>query len=100
MAKMRPPKVPDEPPHVLSDDEQQRLLRACEGSTFEDRRDQAILRVFMGTGARLAEVAGLRWTPGDPETHDVDLDVQTIHVLGQGASAPRSPHGRESREGG
>ena len=91
MAKMRPPKVPDEPPHVLSDDELHRLLATCDGTTFEDRRDAAILRVFIGTGARLAEVTGLRWTPGDPETQDVDLDAQTIHVLGKGRR-PRVVH--------
>lgn len=91
MAKMRPPRVPDTPPHVLNQDELRRLLATCDGTTFDDRRDTAILRVFIGTGARLAEVAGLHWTPGDPETQDVDLDAQTIHVLGKGRR-PRVVH--------
>ncbi|HSW41272.1 MAG TPA: tyrosine-type recombinase/integrase [Patescibacteria group bacterium] len=91
MAKMRPPKVPDVPPAVLTDDELRRLLATCAGTTFEDRRDQAIIRTFAGTGARLSEVTGLRWTPKDPETNDVDLDAATIHVLGKGRR-PRVAH--------
>ncbi len=42
MARMRPPKVPDQPVAVLSPDEQRRLLATCESRSFEDRRDAAI----------------------------------------------------------
>jgi site-specific recombinase XerC len=73
MARMRPPKVPEDPPAVLSDTELRGLLRAAEG----DRRDTALLRVFIDTGARLSEVAGL-WLA------DVDLDDGTLGVLGKG----------------
>ena len=44
MATMRPPHVPETPPNVYTDDEIHRLLAACEGRTFEDRRDMAIVR--------------------------------------------------------
>jgi site-specific recombinase XerD len=60
MAKMSPPHVPEEPVPVVGDDELRRLLKACEGTKFEDRRDAAILRTFIDTGCRLGEVAGLR----------------------------------------
>jgi site-specific recombinase XerD len=91
MLKMRPPKVPDVPPPVLTDDELRRLLAVCEGPDFDDRRDLAIIRTFYASGARLAEVTGLRWTPADHETNDVDLDAQTIAVLGKGRR-PRTAH--------
>ena len=56
MARMKPPHVPDEPPAVLRDDELRGLLATCErGTSFEDRRDAAIIRVFIDTGARRAE---------------------------------------------
>ncbi|MCH8809170.1 MAG: phage integrase N-terminal SAM-like domain-containing protein, partial [Proteobacteria bacterium] len=84
MAKMRPPRVPEEPPDVLKEDELRRLLDACSGTTFDDRRDAAILRVFYATGARLAEVAGLRWNPEDEEENDVGLDDGVLRVLGKG----------------
>ncbi len=84
MVKMRPPKIPDEPPAVLREDELKRLLAACSGPRFEDRRDEAIVRVFIASGARLAEIAGLRWTPDDDTTNDIDLDTATIRVMGKG----------------
>jgi hypothetical protein len=52
------------------------LLKACDGPEFEERRDAAIVRVFLDTGARLAEVAGIG-------LEDVDLDDQSIRVLGK-----------------
>ena len=35
------------PPPVLTDDELRRLLKSCEGRDFADRRDAAILRLFL-----------------------------------------------------
>jgi site-specific recombinase XerC len=84
MARMRPPRIPEDPPAVLTRAEQARLLAACEGSDFEARRDKAIVSVFLDTGARRAEVAGLRWTPDNELTNDVDLDGRAIRVLGKG----------------
>jgi site-specific recombinase XerD len=61
MGRMRPPRVPIQPVGVLSDDELRRLLATCSGNGFEDRRDAAIIRLFIDTGGRLAEVARLRY---------------------------------------
>jgi site-specific recombinase XerD len=84
MARMRPPKVPDTPPDVMRIDDLRRIVAAATGPSFEERRDEAILRLFIGTGARLAEIAGLRWTPADDTTNDVDLDQAVIRVTGKG----------------
>jgi len=84
MAKMKPPRVPEQPPEVLREDELKALLKTCEGKGFESRRDAAILRVFMDTGARLGEVAGIRWDVGDDENNDVDLDQGVLRLLGKG----------------
>ncbi len=80
MARMRPPKVPESPPPVLSDDELRALLAACEGTGFEERRDTAIIRILIDTGARVAELAGLT-TEGE---NIVDLDQGVMTVLGKG----------------
>ena len=77
LARMRPPKLADQPVPVLSDDELVRLLRTCVGKSFEERRDQAILRLFVDTGMRLAELTFLT-------LEDLDLDQQVAHVLGKG----------------
>ncbi len=85
MARMRPPKLPEAPPPVLREPELKALLATCEkGSDFADRRDAALLRVFIDTGARRAEIEGLRWTPTDDETNDVDLDMGVLRVIGKG----------------
>ena len=85
MKKMKPPRVPDQPPEILREEELKALLRTCEtGKDFESRRDHAILRVFIDTGARVAEVAGVRWDPDDDENNDLDLDQGLLRVLGKG----------------
>jgi site-specific recombinase XerD len=84
MARMHPPKIPETPPPVFREEELRALLDATKGSRFEDRRDEAILWLFIATGARLSEIAGLRWTPEDELTNDVDLDAQIIRVMGKG----------------
>jgi len=49
------------------------LRKACQGRSFADRRDAAILAVFEATGIRLSELAGIRHDLGDPERCDLDL---------------------------
>jgi site-specific recombinase XerD len=95
MARMRPPAVKMQPVAVLSDAQLRLLLATAERpDTFENRRDMAILRVFMDTGARRAEVVGLRWS-GDDD-NDVDLDNALIRVMGKGGRARVLPIGHKT----
>lgn len=85
MAKMKPPKIPEQPVPILREDDLRKLLAVVEKDpSFAGRRDTAIIRVFIDTGARLAEIAGLRWMPDDPETNDVDLEQLLLRVMGKG----------------
>jgi site-specific recombinase XerD len=77
MAGMRAPKVEADPVPVVDDDVLKRLLKARAGTTLNDRRDTAILRVFMDTGCRLSEVTDLR-------QGDVDNSLQKLTVRGKG----------------
>jgi site-specific recombinase XerD len=86
MAKMKPPKVPETPVPVLSEDSLRALLKTANGSTFEDRRDTAIMRLFMDTGLRLSELANLR-------LEDIDLDDQIAVVVGKGRRPRAVPFG-------
>jgi site-specific recombinase XerD len=43
-----------------------KLRKACRGNSFDKRRDGAIIAVFLATGIRLAELAGIRYHPDDP----------------------------------
>lgn len=89
MQRMQPPIVPIEPPAILSDDELRRLFRACEGSLFRERRDMAILRLFVDTGMRVAELAGI-------QLEDVDREYNVVAVLGKNRRPRLCPFGRKT----
>ena len=85
MAQMKPPRIPENPPPLLNEAELKVLLGTCEkGQDFESRRDAALIRVFIDTGARLAEITNLRWNPKDETSNDVDLNRGQLRVLGKG----------------
>ena len=73
MTRLRPPKVTVSPVPFFTREELSDLRQACQGSSFAEQRDAAILAVFQATGIRLGEMAGIRYDPGDPERSDLDL---------------------------
>jgi site-specific recombinase XerD len=77
MARMKPPKVPEAPPPIISEDAQRKLLKVCEGAAFEDRHNNALIRVLIDTGMRRSECAGLK-------LEDVDFDHNVLYVVGKG----------------
>ncbi len=78
MEHIKPPQIIETSPAVLKEDDLGRLLATCDkGNNFVDRRDAALLRVFIDTGARLAEATGLTIA-------DVDLEQGLLQVLGKG----------------
>ena len=84
-ARMKPPRVPQVPPAVLREEQLKALLVNCDkGNDFEGRRDAAIIRVFIDTGARLSEVTNLWWDPTDHTQNDIDLERGVLRVLGKG----------------
>lgn len=90
------PRVPEVPVPVLSTQQLAALLDTCKGNSFTERRDMAIVRVFIDTGVRLSEVAGLRYHPEDPERSDVDLDQAVLYVVGKGARPRIVPIGTKT----
>jgi len=89
MRNMKPPRIPEEPPRVLSESDLGRLFRACAGTGFPERRDAAILRLLLDTGVRRSELAGLT-------LDDLDLEQQTIRVWGKGSRVRIVPYGRKA----
>ena len=82
MARMKPPRLVEQPVAVLREVDLKKLLATVEaGRTFDERRDAAIIRTFIATGARLAEVAGLRYSPDDDTTNDMDLDQGIVRIV-------------------
>jgi len=50
MARLKAPTVSEQPVSVLGADALRRLLATCDGRSFEDRRDTAILTFLLDTG--------------------------------------------------
>jgi site-specific recombinase XerD len=85
MEHTKPPILGELLSPMLTDNELRTLLHACAADhSFAGRRDEAIIRVLLDSGARRAEIAALRWTPDNPDTNDVDLDARQLRVIGKG----------------
>jgi site-specific recombinase XerC len=91
MATMRPPHVPETPPPVLTADELRALLKACDGTDFDDRRDTAIIRLFLDSGMRRGELAGLK-------VDDVDFENSVAIVVGKGRRPRGAAFGRKTAQ--
>lgn len=89
MADMRPPHVPDVPIPVLTDKQTRDLLRTCGGKEFEDRRDMAIIRVFLDTGMRRSALAALK-------VSDIDFEHGIALVVEKGRKPRACPFGRKT----
>jgi site-specific recombinase XerD len=84
MRKLHPPRLLKLMPRVLEIDELRAILGTCQGSSFEDRRDNALIRMLFDTGARRHEIAALHYSPADPDDRDVDLRRSLVRVVGKG----------------
>src|SRR5919197_272447 len=89
MARVKAPIVPEQPVPIVAEEGLQRLLAACAGKTFDARRDTPIVMFLLDTGARRAELAGLR-------VADLDLDLDVALVLGKGRRERALPFGRNT----
>jgi site-specific recombinase XerD len=70
---------------ALTDEQLRQLIKACQSKSLRDRRDEAIIRLMVETGARAAEVIGM-------QTSDVDLHRGLVTVRrGKGRTAPFGP---------
>ncbi|MGW2232432.1 tyrosine-type recombinase/integrase [Streptomyces sp. NPDC001759] len=72
----------------LDDDQCRLLIKACSGRHFRDRRDEAIVRLMIETGARAGEIVAM-------EVGDVDLKTGMAVVRrgkgGKSRTVPFSP---------
>ncbi len=85
---LKQPKLDVKVVESLSDDELRRLIKACAGKEFLDRRDEAVVRLMAETGIRTGEALAL--TVGD-----VDLARGLVTIRrgkgGKGRIAPFGP---------
>jgi site-specific recombinase XerD len=87
---LKAPKLDAKVTDSLTDDELRRLLKACGGKEFRDRRDEAIVRLMAETGMRAGEVTGLL-------VDDVDLIRGLVTVRrGKGGKGRLAPFGDQT----
>lgn len=79
MTGMQPPSLPESVPEVLEADALVKLLDSCAGRDFRSRRDAALIRFLVDTGARRSEVAAMTLSP-----RDLDLDGHGARLVGKG----------------
>jgi len=88
MENVSPPMIEEKQVEILTDDELDRILKATAGKTFDQRRDQAMIRMLIDTGMRLGELTGL-------SVSDIDMsaDIPVAYVLGKGRRPRACPFG-------
>jgi site-specific recombinase XerD len=86
MERMRTPEAPSQPVAVLDDDQIRTLLAECSGRSFADVRDNAVIRLFIDSGMRVGEMAGVR-------VEDLDFEGGVAIVTGKGGRRRAAPFG-------
>jgi integrase len=71
------PSAPDTLVPVVALEDLRRLLATCDGKSFDDRRDNAVLRVFIDCGVRLGELVGMRVGDWDRRADLLTVDGKT-----------------------
>ncbi|MBA3290020.1 MAG: tyrosine-type recombinase/integrase [Actinobacteria bacterium] len=87
--RMRPPKVEERAVPVIPKADLTTLIRSLASTGFEDRRDMAIVRLFLNTGARLEEMSQLR-------LEVVSLQHRELYVMGKGRKGRVLPLGAKA----
>jgi site-specific recombinase XerD len=87
MRTMKAPELPEVEVPIIPDDALKKLLAACKGTGYQERRDTAIIMMFLDTGARLSELT-------ERTQEKLDLDLMVLHVLGKGGRERPAPFGR------
>jgi integrase len=88
--RMTVPDAPEQEVPVPSLDALKALLSECSGTSFDDRRDTAIIRMFLDTGCRRGEIAPL-------QIDSLDFAENTVTVLGKGRRPRTIPFGDKTR---
>jgi integrase len=87
---LKPPKLDAKVTESLTEAELIKLIKACTGREFRDRRDEAIVRLMAETGMRAGEVCGLTIA-------DVDLTRGLVTVRpGKGGKGRVAPFGDQT----
>jgi site-specific recombinase XerD len=82
MERVKQPKTTKKLIPIIRDDDTKKVLDTCKGKGFVQLRDEAIIRLYYNTGARLSEVGNL-------QLDDIDLNIESVHYHGKGSKERR-----------
>lgn len=85
------PQISEQPVEVPTDDQLKKILATANGRDFLSRRDTAIIRLWFDTGIRRSELANLT-------VNDLDLNTQTLRVMGKGRKSRTVVFGAKTGE--
>ena len=89
---LRPPTAEQKVVHALDEEQLRLLLKACSGRSMAERRDEALIRLMVETGARAGEVIAL-------QTADVDLAKGLVTIRrGKGGKGRLLPVGAQTAQ--
>lgn len=95
MPRVDPPKTTTKIKPVLEEEQLAALLRQCEGNAFEQRRDMAIIRIFIDCGVRVTGLANVRLHRAGGKS-DVSLGRREIVITLKGGDEHIAPIGRKA----
>jgi site-specific recombinase XerD len=96
MLRVEKPRVDKKAKPFFRDEDISRLLKACSGAKFEDRRDTAIIRILIDTGVRVSGLANLRYDPEDDSQNDVFLSQRRLRIRLKGGDETWVPIGKKA----
>jgi integrase/recombinase XerC len=82
MARVKQPQTPKKLVPIMGDDDTKKLLDNTKSKTFMGLRDEALIRRYYNTGARLSEIGNLLLT-------DLDMNTESVRLHGKGAKDRR-----------
>ncbi|GLW33292.1 tyrosine-type recombinase/integrase [Actinoplanes regularis] len=82
MERVRQPKTPQKLVPIMGDGDTKKLLDSTRGKSFAALRDEAIIRLYYNTGARLSEIGSLLLA-------DLDMKTESTRLHGKGAKDRR-----------
>jgi len=92
------PKAQTKPVDVMSVDDVRALLETCKGRGFADRRDAALIRMLVDSGARAAELVGMNVDDVDLDGRHLGNGIASVWVMGKGRKERRIPIGVKTAE--
>ncbi len=89
MERVKQPQTPQKLVPIMGDDDTKKLLDGTKGKTFMSLRDEALIRLYYNTGARLSEIGNLLLT-------DLDMNTESVHLHGKGSKDRRVRFGSKT----